>query len=634
MSELANIAKQFTNFSPAEVDVFMHNFKQFDADGSGSIDSHELFKACKACGETVSFDQVTTQLRSIDTDKSGQIEFAEFLTFVSNMRNDGGTPVGKILGKTGKIISVGGATDATQHSINEDEQEQFVDHINDAFKNDPHLKARLPINGQSMELYKECEDGLLLSKLINEAVKDTIDERALNLNAKHTFHKTENNNVVINSAKAIGCNVVNIGAQDLIEGRSHLVLGLIWQIIKIGLLAKISLAEHPELYRLLEKDEELEDFLKLPADVILLRWFNFHLKAAGHSRRVKNFSGDIKDGENYTVLLHQLSPDLCSLEPLDESDPMARAEMVLMNADALDCRRYINAKSLVAGNPKLNLAFVANLFNAHPGLDPLTEEEMAALDEGLFSSEGDREARAFSLWMNSLGVEPFVNNLFDDLRDGLVLLQAFDKVHPGIVEWKKVNTKRPIKSRFKMVENTNYAVLLGKSLKFSLVGIQGADLTDGNKKLTLALVWQLMREHIVQILKTLSKDGKDVTDADMIKWANSMTKRAGKKTSMSSFRDNSLSTGHFFLDVMGGMKKRIVNYDLVTPGVTEEDARMNAKYAISIARKLGATIFVLPEDIVEVQPKMILTFIGSLMAIERSGVLDVMSKSEMCLNKD
>ena len=50
---------------------------------------------------------------------------------------------------------------------------------------------------------------------------------------------TENNNLVIFSAKGIGCNVVNIGSADLIEGREHLILGLIWQIIKIGLLNKI-----------------------------------------------------------------------------------------------------------------------------------------------------------------------------------------------------------------------------------------------------------------------------------------------------------------------------------------------------------------------------------------------------------
>jgi hypothetical protein len=46
----------------------------------------------------------------------------------------------------------------------------------------------------------------------------------------------ENNNFVINSAKRIGCSVVNIGPTDLIEAKQHLILGLIWQIIKIGLL--------------------------------------------------------------------------------------------------------------------------------------------------------------------------------------------------------------------------------------------------------------------------------------------------------------------------------------------------------------------------------------------------------------
>ena len=109
--------------------------------------------------------------------------------------------------------------------------------------------------------------------------------------------------------------------------------------------------------------------------------------------------------------------------------------------------------------------------------------------------------------MNSLGADPFVNNLYEDLRDGLILLQTYDKVRPGSVEWKQVNKKTPL-SRFKKVENTNYVVTLGKSFRFSLVGIQGADITDGSKTLTLGLVWQLMRENVIQTLKSLSKDGK------------------------------------------------------------------------------------------------------------------------------
>jgi hypothetical protein len=56
----------------------------------------------------------------------------------------------------------------------------------------------------------------------------------------------------------------------------------------------------------------------------------------------------------------------------------------------------------------------------------------------------------------------------------------------GIVDWSKVNTKKPL-NKFKQVENCNYAITLGKSLKFSLVGVAGSDIHDGNKKLTLGI---------------------------------------------------------------------------------------------------------------------------------------------------
>jgi hypothetical protein len=40
-------------------------------------------------------------------------------------------------------------------------------------------------------------------------------------------------------------------------------------------------------------------------------------------------------------------------------------------------------------------------------------------------------------------------------------------------------------SRFKRVENTNYVLVLGKQMKFTLVAVQGSDITDGVKTLTL-----------------------------------------------------------------------------------------------------------------------------------------------------
>jgi plastin-1 len=60
-----------------------------------------------------------------------------------------------------------------------------------------------------------------------------------------------------------------------------------------------------------------------------------------------------------------------------------------------------------------------------------------------------------------------------------------DKVYSGIVNWKKVN-KTP-NSIYKKIENCNYCVELGKQLKFSLVGIAGKDICDGNMKLSLGM---------------------------------------------------------------------------------------------------------------------------------------------------
>lgn len=131
-------------------------------------------------------------------------------------------------------------------------------------------------------------------------------------------------------------------------------------------------------------------------------------------RRVKNFSKDVNDAENYAVLLHQLKPNECPITPLQTASLPDRAEQVLQNADAIGCRKYITVPSLLAGNPKLNLAFVANLFNNHPGLEPLTEAPPEPVDD--FDAEGEREARVFTLWMNSIGAEPMVYNFFEDLK--------------------------------------------------------------------------------------------------------------------------------------------------------------------------------------------------------------------------
>ncbi|KAG8873334.1 hypothetical protein FRB97_006820 [Tulasnella sp. 331] len=617
------LQRKYPQYSQEEMFSLIERFNAISTNTPGRVPKADVIASLQASGE--SYDRVREVLKGVSVDASGKVEVEDWVELNTKLKEQQDV----LKTKAGKV-TVQGSNANVSHTINQDERSEFTVHINGVLAGDPDVGNRLPIPTDTMQLFDECRDGLVLSKLINDSVTDTIDTRVLNV-AKGTkplnaFQITENNNIVILSAKAIGCSVVNIGPQDIAEGREHLILGLIWQIIRKGLLSRVDIKYHPELYRLLEDGETLDDFLKLPPDQILLRWFNYHLKAANWKRRVKNFSKDVCDAENYAVLLHQLKPHECSITPLQTTSLPERAEQVLQNADNIGCRKYITVPSLLAGNPKLNLAFVANLFNNHPGLEPLTEAPPEPVDD--FDAEGEREARVFTLWMNSIGAEPMVYNFFEDLKNGIPILQTFDKVAPGAVVWRRVNKPKatpgsPVAqtmdedeegplppqglSRFKAVENNNYVVELAKANKMHIVGIQGADIVDGKKTLVLGVVWQLMRMNILQTLASLNSNGRPPSDQDMLKWANDTAKQAHPQTTLlRSFKDPVISSGIFFLDLVDSMRPGIVDQSLVmNPASTYEDQRQNAKLAISIARKMNALIFLVPEDIVDVRPRLV-----------------------------
>jgi len=71
--------------------------------------------------------------------------------------------------------------------------------------------------------------------------------------------------------------------------------------------------------------------------------------------------------------------------------------------------------------------------------------------------------------------------------------------------------------------------MIGESLKFTLVNIQGADIVDGTKTLVLGLVWQMMRLNIIQTLVSLSKGRREITDVDLVQCANDTVKRGGNQ---------------------------------------------------------------------------------------------------------
>lgn len=152
------------------------------------------------------------------------------------------------------------------------------------------------------------------------------------------------------------------------------------------------------------------------------------------------------------------------------------------------------------------------------------------------------------------------------------------------------------------------------------------------------LILFFLRMNITKTLSSLSKggQGRPISDTEILKWANT-TAQKGKPSvrPVRSFKDPSLTTGLFFLDLLEALRPGIVDPTLII-NVSDtgdyEDRRQNgelmfaqrcqrellkmfpstAKLAISIARKMNALIFLVPEDIVDVRPRLVRTSLISL----------------------
>ncbi|XP_054983351.1 plastin-1 isoform X1 [Sorex araneus] len=624
-----------TTISREELEELREAFNKIDIDCSGYVSDYELQDLFKEASLPLPGYKVREIVEKIimvaDHNKDGRISFEEFVSLMQELKSkDISQTFRKIINKREGITAIGGtssiSSEGTQHSYAEEEKVAFVNWINKALESDPDCQHLLPMNPADGSLFKSLADGILLCKMINLSEPDTIDERAINKKKLTPFTISENLNLALNSASAIGCTVVNIGAQDLKEGKPHLVLGLVWQIIKVGLFADIEISKNEALIALLKDGEDLEELMKLSPEDLLLRWVNYHLTNAGW-RNISNFSQDIKDSRAYFHLLNQIAPKgdgddgpaiAIDMSGFNESNDLRRAGCMLQQAEKLGCRQFVTPADVVSGNPKLNMAFVANLFNTYPSLHKPSNNDIDVnlLEDLTPPNVGEsKEERTFRNWMNSLGVNPYINHLYSDLSDAMVIFQLYDMTRVP-VNWSHVN-KPPypaLGGNMKKIENCNYAVELGKNkAKFSLVGIAGQDLNEGNATLTLALVWQLMRRYTLNVLSDLG-EGEKVNDEIIIKWVNQTLKDANKKSFITSFKDKSISTSLPVLDLIDAIAPNAIRPEMVTrENFSDKDKLNNAKYAISVARKIGARIYALPDDLVEVNPKMVMTVFACLM---------------------
>ncbi|KAF7201471.1 plastin-1 [Nothobranchius furzeri] len=627
----ATMENHFTQISRVDLEELREAFDKIDIDNSGFVSDfelQELFREASLHLPGYKVREIVETFIAGDTNKDEKISFEEFVSIYQELKSkEFSETFRKVLSRRDGIYSFGGTSgvscEGTQHSYSDEEKVAFARWINKALAKDPDCQHLLPINPNNESLFSSIRDGILLCKMINLSQPDTIDERVINTKKLTTFNMRENIILALNSASAIGCTVVSIDAHNLMAGKPHLVLGLLWQIIKVGLFADIEITRNEGLITLLMEGEELDHLMSLSPEDLLLRWVNYHLSNAG-TQTISNFSSDIKDSRAYFYLLDQIAPQdedefhlgvKIDMTGLDEGNLERRAELMLQEAAKLDCRQFVSPHDVTSGNSKLNTAFVANLFNMHPGLQKAHINATSL--EGEHIEAETREEKTFRNWMNSLGVS-HVNHLYRDLCDGTVILQLLEKVKVP-VNWKQVNSPPYpfLGGNMKKLENCNYAVKLSKDVaSFSLVGVGGENINEGSRTHTLALVWQLMRRYAVMVLSDLG-NGEKIGDQVILNWVNNTLKKQRKDSQISSFKDKLISTSLPVIDLIDVIAPCTVKWDMVKRAekgvLTNEEKLNNAKYAISQARKIGARVYALPDDLVEVNPKMVLTVFACLM---------------------
>ena len=254
------------------------------------------------------------------------------------------------------------------------------------------------------------------------------------------------------------------------------------------------------------------------------------------------------------------------------------------------------------------------------------------------AEEMKRQETQLRSWVNRLlhnRGKNRVRSLYSAVQDGLLLLRVLDCISPGIVDWKRVEMSPG--NKFKRLTNNNYAVTLATHAPFlfSLVGIAGSDLVEGNQKLTLALVWQLMRfqlyRNLEKILDSRGSGGEKsiavpsdakasrkpaaskqtLNDKTLVVHANSAIARALKskpmptapgwdirpwlKLRLKSANDDHLANSSFLLSLLWAVADKSVPWRLVTHGDSDVVHLRNAALVITLARKKGATVYIGPE---------------------------------------
>uniref|UniRef100_A0A4W5L9J1 Dystonin n=1 Tax=Hucho hucho TaxID=62062 RepID=A0A4W5L9J1_9TELE len=202
----------------------------------------------------------------------------------------------------------------------------------------------------------------------------------------------------------------------------------------------------------------------------------------------------------------------------------------------------------------------------------------------------------------TLSVRKHVNDLYEDLRDGHNLISLLEVLSGQSLPREKG------RMRFHRLQNVQIALDYLKRRQVKLVNIRNDDITDGNPKLTLGLIWTIILHFQISEIHVCGESEDMTAKERLLMWSQQMTEgyvgvRCNNFTT--SWRD-----GRLFNAIIHKYRP-----DLVDMGrVSAQTSRSNLEQAFGVAERLGVARLLDPEDVDVQSPdeKSVITYVSTL----------------------
>uniref|UniRef100_A0A8C5FBS2 Dystonin n=1 Tax=Gadus morhua TaxID=8049 RepID=A0A8C5FBS2_GADMO len=219
--------------------------------------------------------------------------------------------------------------------------------------------------------------------------------------------------------------------------------------------------------------------------------------------------------------------------------------------------------------------------------------------------ERDRvQKKTFTKWINQhlFKVRKHINDLYEDLRDGHNLISLLEVLSGDTLPREKG------RMRFHRLQNVQIALDYLKRRQVKLVNIRNDDITDGNPKLTLGLIWTIILHFQISEIHVAGQSEDMTAKERLLFWSKQMTDgyvgvRCDNFTT--SWRD-----GRLFNAIIHKYRPDLVDMSLVST----QSNRSNLEQAFDAAEQLGVARLLDPEDVDVQSPdeKSVITYVSTL----------------------